>query len=110
VFNIILGSIHSRLRDIGLLKTMGASRGQLIRLFLYEAIFIGVTGGVIGFVIGSGLSYIVGPILFKDIAIKITPRFFVIAVLLGAFTTIAASIYPAIYASKIRVAEAFKSL
>ena len=110
VFNIILGSIHSRLRDIGLLKTMGASRGQLIRLFLYEAIFIGITGGVIGFVIGSGLSYVVGPILFKDIAIKITPRFFAVAVLLGALTTIAASIYPAMYASKIRVAEAFKSL
>ena len=110
VFNIILGSIHSRLRDIGLLKTMGASRGQLVRLFLYEAIFIGITGGIIGFVIGSGLSYVVGPILFKDIAIKITPRFFVIAILLGTVTTIAASIYPAIYASKIRVSEAFKSL
>lgn len=110
VFNIILGSIHSRLRDIGLLKTMGASKGQLIRLFLYEAVFIGITGGIIGFVIGSGLSYVVGPILFKDIAIKITPLFFFVAVLLGAVTTIAASIYPAIYASKIRVAEAFKSL
>ncbi len=110
VFNIILGSIHSRLRDIGLLKTMGASKGQLIRLFLYEAVLIGITGGVIGFVIGSGLSYIVGPILFKDIVIKIGPRFFVIALLLGTVTTIAASIYPAIYASKIRVAEAFKSL
>lgn len=110
VFNIILGSIHSRLRDIGLLKTMGASRGQLIRLFLYEAILIGITGGVIGFAIGSGLSYVVGPILFKDIVIQITPRFFVIAVFLGAVTTILASIYPAVYASKIRVAEAFKSL
>jgi putative ABC transport system permease protein len=110
VFNIILGSIHSRLRDIGLLKTMGASRGQLVRLFLYEAIFIGITGGIIGFVIGSGLSYVVGPILFKDIAIKVSPRFFLIALLLGTVTTIAASIYPAIYASKIRVAEAFKSL
>lgn len=110
VFNIILGSIHSRLRDIGLLKTMGASRNQLIRLFLYEAIFIGITGGVIGFVIGSGLSYVVGPILFKDITIMISPRFFVIALLLGSVTTIAASIYPAFYASRIRVAEAFKSL
>ena len=110
VFNIILGSIHSRLRDIGLLKTMGASKGQLIRLFLYEALFIGITGGVIGFVIGSGLSYVVGPILFKDIVIKISPKFFAIALLLGTITTIAASIYPATYASKIRVAEAFKSL
>jgi putative ABC transport system permease protein len=110
VFNIILGSIHSRLRDIGLLKTMGASKGQLVRLFLYEAIFIGMTGGLIGFVIGSGLSYVVGPILFKDIAIKISPMFLAIALFLGTITTIAASIYPALYASKIRVAEAFKSL
>ncbi len=110
VFNIILGSIHSRLRDIGLLKAMGASKGQLIRLFLYEASLIGITGGVMGFIIGSGLAYIVGPILFKDISIKISPAFFVMAIILGTVTTIAASIYPAIYASKIRIAEAFKSL
>lgn len=110
VFNIIMGSIHSRLRDIGLLKTMGASKGQLVRLFLYEAVFIGITGGIIGFGLGSALSYVVGPILFHDIAIKVAPRFFVIAVLLGTTATIAASIYPALYASKIRVAEAFKSL
>ncbi len=110
VFNIILGSIHSRLRDIGLLKAMGASRSQLIRLFLYEAALIGITGGIIGFAIGTGLSYVIGPILFKDIVIRVNPLFFLMAIILGTLTTIAASIYPAIYASKIKVAEAFKSL
>ncbi|MFO0754493.1 MAG: FtsX-like permease family protein [Thermodesulfovibrionales bacterium] len=110
VFNIIMGSIHSRMREIGLLKALGASKGQLIRFFLYEAVLIGITGGIIGFVLGSALSHVVGPILFKDIVIQISPRFLVIAVLLGTMATILASIYPAIYASKIRVTEAFKSL
>jgi len=110
VFNIILGSIHSRLRDIGLLKALGASKSQLIRLFLYEAALIGITGGIIGFAIGTGLSYVVGPILFKDIAIRVNPLFFLMAIILGTLTTIAASIYPAMYASKIKVAEAFKAL
>lgn len=110
VFNIIMGSIHGRMREIGLLKALGASKNQLIRFFLYEAIIIGITGGVIGFVLGSALSHIVGPILFKDIVIQISPRFLVIAVLLGTTASVLASIYPALYASKIRVTEAFKSL
>ncbi|MBZ0155068.1 MAG: FtsX-like permease family protein [Alphaproteobacteria bacterium] len=110
VFNIIMGSIHSRMREIGLLKALGASKGQLVRFFLYEAILIGITGGIIGFVLGSALSHVVGPILFKDIVIQISPRFLAIAVLLGTVATILASIYPALYASKIRVTEAFKSL
>jgi putative ABC transport system permease protein len=110
VFNIIMGAIHGRMREIGLLKALGASKNQLVRFFLYEAVLIGVTGGIIGFVLGSALSHIVGPILFKDIVIQISPRFLVIAVLLGTMASIVASIYPALYASKIRVTEAFKSL
>ncbi len=110
VFNIIMGSIHGRMREIGLLKALGASKSQLVRFFLYEAVLIGITGGVIGFALGSALSHIVGPILFKDIVIQISPRFLVIAVLLGMMASVLASIYPALYASKIRVTEAFKSL
>jgi putative ABC transport system permease protein len=110
VFNIIMGAIHGRMREIGLLKALGASKNQLVRFFLYEAVLIGVTGGIIGFILGSALSHIVGPILFKDIVIQISPRFLVIAVLLGTMASIVASIYPALYASKIRVTEAFKSL
>lgn len=110
VFNIIMGSIHGRMREIGLLKALGASKTQLVRFFLYEAIIIGITGGVIGFVLGSALSHIVGPILFKDIVIQVSPRFLIIAVLLGTVASVLASIYPALYASKIKVTEAFKSL
>ena len=110
VFNIIMGAIHGRMREIGLLKALGASKNQLVRFFMYEAILIGITGGIIGFALGSALSHIVGPILFKDIVIQVTPRFLVIAVLLGTLASIVASIYPALYASKIRITEAFKSL
>jgi putative ABC transport system permease protein len=110
VFNIIMGSIHSRLREIGLFKILGASKGQLTRLLLYEAVMIGVTGGIIGFALGCALSYIVGPVLFKDIVIQIKPIFLGEAIFMAVISTVLASIYPALYASKIRVAEAFKSL
>jgi putative ABC transport system permease protein len=110
VFNIIMGAINGRMREIGLLKALGASRNQLVRFFMYEAILIGITGGIIGFALGGALSHIVGPILFKDIVIQVTLRYLVIAVLLGTVASIVASIYPALYASKIRVTDAFKSL
>jgi putative ABC transport system permease protein len=110
VFNIIMGAIHARMREIGLLKILGASSGQLTRLFLYEAVFIGCTGGLLGFALGAGLAHVIGPILFSDIVIQVSPRFLGISLALAVTTTVAASIYPARYASRIRVADAFKAL
>jgi len=38
----VMGTIHGRLREIGLFKVLGASRGQLMRLFVYEAVMMGL--------------------------------------------------------------------
>lgn len=48
VFNMMMGTIHGRIREVGLLKVLGASRWQLLRLFMYEGIGIGLVGGALG--------------------------------------------------------------
>ena len=52
-FKIILSQ---RTRELGLLRLIGASRRQLRQLVLYEAIFIGLIGSVLGLVVGAGLA------------------------------------------------------
>lgn len=110
VFNMMMNSIYSRIREVGLLKAFGISKQQLIMLFLYEAIVIGIIGGITGFGVGTGLAYLIGPLLFEDIIIKIPLRYLLVSIILSTLCSTLASIYPAFYAARIRVVEAFRAL
>jgi putative ABC transport system permease protein len=52
IMNLMLVSISERTREVGLLKAVGASRGQILSAFLCEAAFISTSGGLIGLGIG----------------------------------------------------------
>lgn len=110
VFNMVMGNIHSRLREAGLLKVVGASRSQLLRLFIYESLIIGLVGGVIGYGLGHVLAVTVGPLLVKGAVIEPQWRYPLIAIGAAMAASVLASIYPAYRVSKIRAAEAFRAL
>lgn len=110
VFNLVMGTIHSRIREIGLLKVLGASRLQLIGLFLYEAICVGILGGAIGFGLGVGVAHLVGPVLFQDAVVEPRLIYLLVAIGLATLASVAASLYPALHVSRLRVVEAFKTL
>lgn len=110
VFNMVMGSIHNRMREAGLLKVVGASRGQLMRLFIYESVIIGLVGGVIGYGLGHLLAAVVGPWLVPGAVIEPRWYYLPIAVAAAMITSVLASLYPAYYVSRIRAAEAFKAL
>lgn len=59
-FNIISGLImlvKDKSRDIAILRTMGASRGSIMTIFLIDGLFVGITGTVMGVVAGLLFSY-----------------------------------------------------
>jgi len=55
-------SISARRREIGLMRAMGAGRGHLIRLFLYEVLLLSAAAGAAGVTLGAGVL-----IIFKDL-------------------------------------------
>ena len=110
VVNTMLTSVHERIRDIGIMRAVGASRNQIIRIFLYEAIIIGVVGGLLGYVVGTLLAYVVGPLIFGGVAVTYVPQYFLPSLALAAFIAVVATVYPAFRASKIKVADSFRSL
>ena len=110
VVNTMMASVNERIKDIGIMRAVGASRGQIIKTFIYEAILIGIIGGIFGYLAGSGLAYVVGPILFEGAAISYVPIYFPLSVGLAILVAVLAAIWPAQRASHIKVADCFRSL
>jgi putative ABC transport system permease protein len=54
IMNVMLVSVSERTREIGLLKALGASYGQVVAVFLVEAALLSTTGGAVGLLAGLG--------------------------------------------------------
>ena len=57
IMNVMLVAVSQRTSEVGLLKALGATRAQIIGLFLAEASALSLVGGVIGFAAGSAGTY-----------------------------------------------------
>jgi len=65
-YNIISTITHEKTRDIAILKSLGFTEGTVRRIFLLEALMIGIAGTLIGWVLGYGLCIAFGTIEFRS--------------------------------------------
>ena len=63
IMNIMVVSVTERTREIGVMKALGFRGREVLAIFLSEAFFLGVIGGVLGLMLGSGVSYALPQIL-----------------------------------------------
>jgi len=110
VVNTMVASVHERIKDIGIMRAVGASRNQIIKIFIYESIIVGIIGGIFGYLVGTLLAYAIGPIIFEGTTIAFVPSYFPLSLALATVIAVIASIYPAFRASRIKVADSFRSL
>lgn len=104
VMNIMLVSVTERTREIGIRKAVGAKRADIVIQFLIEAATLTGSGGIIGIVIGVGLSFLIRMILPTYIPVWAPIAGFVVSVGLG----IAFGIWPAWKAARLDPIEALR--
>lgn len=59
IMNIMLASVMERIKEIGLRLSIGAKKADIIMQFLFEAVVISVSGGIVGVLLGVGLAFAV---------------------------------------------------
>jgi putative ABC transport system permease protein len=62
IMNIMLASVLERIKEIGLRLSIGAQKSDIVQQFLFEAVMISVSGGLIGVVLGVSMAYIVSTV------------------------------------------------
>ncbi len=60
IMNIMLASVMERTREIGVRRAIGARKRDVIRQFLIETTIISLAGGIMGVIVGAGLSQLIG--------------------------------------------------
>jgi putative ABC transport system permease protein len=62
IMNIMLASVLERIKEIGLRLSIGAKKSDVVQQFLFEAIMISVSGGLIGVILGVSMAIIVSEV------------------------------------------------
>lgn len=62
IMNIMLASVLERIKEIGLRMSLGARKSDIVQQFLFEAMMISISGGMIGVILGVSLAYVVSSI------------------------------------------------
>ena len=111
IANTMMMSIYERTKEIGIMKVLGCSLGRIRDLFLMEAGFIGLAGGVIGLILSYGISAIINTLAGEGystlsyIPLWLSGLALVFAVLIGML----AGLMPALRAMKLSALSALRN-
>ena len=107
IFNTFSITVAQRIRELGLLRTLGASRGQILRGMVLEALVIGVLGAALGVLAGIGFASGLNAV-FKSFGIDlpntgtvIAVRTIILAMAVGVLVTLASALIPALRATRV---------
>lgn len=106
IMNMMLTSVTERTREIGLRKAIGAKNRDILNQILLESIFVTLIGGLIGIVLGSIVTFIVGK--FANINVLISFKSIIISVFVSTLIGLVFGYYPAKRASNLNPIEALR--
>ncbi|WP_115271269.1 ABC transporter permease [Fusobacterium necrogenes] len=108
IMNLIAGGVRARTGHIGILRAMGMSKKDIIKIFLAEGIIISIIGSFLGVIIG-----IIGAVMSGKL-IMIPPEFNILQILLALIVSlvfgIVMGVYPAKKAGDISITDALRDI
>ncbi len=108
ILTIMTIGVRERRTEIGLLRALGARTGQILRLFLTEAVLLSALGGAAGLVLGAGGAWLLQA-LVPALPVRVDWRFVLLAEALAAFIGLAAGLEPARRAARLDPVEALRA-
>lgn len=111
IMNIMLIAVNQRIREVGLRKALGAKKADVYFQFLVEAAAVSLLGGILGIILGTGLSFlaaVVIQLLGYDWKFLVSPWSILIAAGVSVLIGLVFGFYPARKASQISPMEALR--
>ena len=116
IFNTFSITVAQRITEFGMLRTLGASRGQILTSVVVEALLIGILGAVAGlvcgFAIAKGLNalFVAVGIDLPSTDLVLRDRTIVASLLIGVGVTLVSSLIPALRATRVPPIAALQAL
>lgn len=107
IFNTFSITVAQRMRQLGLLRAVGASGAQVTRMVLGEAFVIGLLASVAGLFAGLGVAWLLQQVFtavgfdLSTVGLQFEPRTWIVSILVGLIVTLVAATAPALRAARV---------
>ena len=109
IANYMFANVFERRREIGTLMALGAGSPVVLRMFLLKAVWLGLAGGVGGYVLGTAMAAILGPrVAGVPVFPMLTPLFWAVGV--AVLVCVAATYLPARRAARLDPSAALQEI
>ena len=112
IFNVMMMSVNERVQEIGILLSIGTERGEVRRMFLYEAFILGLLGAAVGGAASLVMGYSVVSAMIGTTAYYFLPAsmaYIPEGMVVGMVVCLVSGLYPAWRASNLDPIEALRS-
>jgi len=112
IFNVMMMSVHERVQEIGILLSIGTETGEVRRMFLYEALVLGILGAIIGGFMSLIIGYCVVNAMIGTTAFFFLPASIVyvpVSMAIGMVVCVISGLYPAWRASNLDPIDALRA-
>ena len=99
IMNIMLANMAERRHEIGLRRALGATRAEIVRLFVSESTVLCLAGGVLGVALGIGLATVVGQL--AQWTVILSPLSFPLGIVVSVATGVIFGTLPALKAARL---------